>query len=54
MITRSRAAVALLMLAFTGAASSAIQYTYDDLSRLTKVQYDDGRSITYTYDAAGT
>jgi YD repeat-containing protein len=28
-------------------------YTYDDLNRLTKVVYDNGQQITYTYDAAG-
>lgn len=32
---------------------AATQYTYDELNRLTKVVYDDGRSITYAYDAAG-
>ncbi len=35
------------------AAQAATQYTYDALNRLTKVVYDDGRSISYTYDAAG-
>lgn len=35
------------------AAQAATQYTYDALNRLTKVIYDDGRSISYTYDAAG-
>lgn len=34
-------------------ASAATQFTYDDLNRLTKVQYDDGRSISYAYDPAG-
>jgi YD repeat-containing protein len=31
----------------------AIQYTYDDLNRLTRVAYDNGGRITYSYDAAG-
>lgn len=32
----------------------AVQYTYDSLSRLTSVNYDNGQTIiTYTYDAAG-
>lgn len=51
MNTRSRVITALL-LTLSGAASPAIQYTYDDLNRLTRVQYEDGRSIQYTYDAA--
>ena len=28
-------------------------YTYDSLNRLKKVDYGNGKSITYTYDAAG-
>ena len=32
---------------------AATSYTYDELNRLTKVTYDDGRSISYAYDAAG-
>lgn len=35
------------------ACHAATQYTYDALNRLTKVVYDDGRSIEYRYDAAG-
>lgn len=32
----------------------AVQYTYDSLSRLTAVNYNNGQTIiTYTYDAAG-
>lgn len=31
----------------------AENYTYDTAGRLTSVTYDDGSSITYTYDAAG-
>jgi YD repeat-containing protein len=31
----------------------AIQYTYDPLSRLTHVDYGNGQTIAYTYDAAG-
>ena len=29
------------------------QYTYDNLNRLTQVQYDDGTTIQYAYDAVG-
>lgn len=31
----------------------AIHYTYDDLNRLTGVTYDNGASISYSYDPAG-
>ena len=34
-------------------ALAATSYTYDELNRLTKVVYDDGRNISYTYDGAG-
>lgn len=46
-------AIGVLLCGAVTSASAATQYTYDDLNRLTKVQYDDGRSITYTYDPAG-
>jgi YD repeat-containing protein len=29
------------------------QYVYDELNRLRQVIYEDGRRVTYTYDAAG-
>lgn len=32
---------------------SAASYTYDELNRLTKVTYEDGAIVSYTYDAAG-
>jgi len=35
------------------AQSVAIQYTYDNLNRLVRVEYDNGATIDYTYDAAG-
>jgi YD repeat-containing protein len=41
-----------LLPAAPGLAGSA-QYTYDSLNRLTQVQYDDGTTIQYTYDAVG-
>ena len=28
-------------------------YVYDELNRLIQVLYEDGRQVTYTYDAAG-
>jgi len=36
----------------SGIAGTA-QYTYDNLNRLVQVQYDDGTTIQYSYDAAG-
>jgi YD repeat-containing protein len=35
------------------AYAGSVTYTYDDLNRLTKAEYEDGRVIQYTYDAAG-
>jgi YD repeat-containing protein len=35
------------------AASGSVSYVYDDLGRLVEVVYDDGTTITYTYDAVG-
>ena len=32
--------------------AAAIQYSYDSLSRITRVAYPDGTTIAYTYDAA--
>ena len=37
----------------TIAKSAVVTYTYDNLNRLTNVEYDDGTTIAYTYDAAG-
>ncbi|WP_295446919.1 thrombospondin type 3 repeat-containing protein [uncultured Thiodictyon sp.] len=33
--------------------AATISYQYDALNRLVQVAYSDGRSIAYTYDAAG-
>jgi YD repeat-containing protein len=38
---------------FITGVGHAITYTYDDLSQLIKVEYDDGSKIEYTYDKAG-
>ena len=49
-----RAAVALLFaLAGLGVHAEAQTYRYDDLGRLTRIQYADGTSIGYAYDANG-
>jgi len=37
----------------TPALAGTAQYTYDSLNRLTQVQFDDGTTIRYAYDAAG-
>lgn len=48
---------ALVVMLVTSNALSAlagtVAYTYDDLNRLTKVQYQNGSAIFYEYDAAG-
>lgn len=33
--------------------SSADTYEYDNLNRLIRIVYDDGKVVTYSYDAAG-
>ena len=33
--------------------SHAVTFVYDDLNRLSQVDFGDGRVIEYTYDAAG-
>jgi YD repeat-containing protein len=43
----------LLVLIASTRAAPADDYTYDALQRLIRVDYDDGASIVYTYDAAG-
>jgi YD repeat-containing protein len=46
---------ASVAVALTVAAAPALSksYEYDALGRMTKVTYDDGSYIIYTYDAAG-
>lgn len=53
MNTFVRSLLGLLLAASTAVSLAATVYTYDELNRLTKVVYDDGRSISYSYDAAG-
>jgi YD repeat-containing protein len=38
---------------YTYVLATTAQYTYDNLNRLIKVQYDNGTVIQYTYDAVG-
>ena len=42
--------LAIFILASSG---SAIQYTYDNMNRLLRVEYDNGSAIEYYYDGAG-
>jgi YD repeat-containing protein len=46
-------AVFFCLLWVTPVLADVAQYTYDNLNRLIQVQYEDGTSIQYTYDAAG-
>lgn len=44
----------MLCLVFSNAISVAAEtYTYDELNRITSVEYEDGQKIEYTYDDAG-
>ena len=46
-------AVFLCLILVTSVLGGTAQYTYDNLNRLIQVQYEDGTTIQYTYDAAG-
>ena len=50
-IVRNTVLTALLLVPVTALAET---YTYDAQGRLTRVTYDDGSFISYTYDANGT
>lgn len=47
------ALVACLGLVGPSFANGKVRYEYDRLDRLTRVEYPDGTTIEYTYDAAG-
>ena len=47
------ATAAALFVSAPTIASAATTYTYDTLGRLSSVTYDNGKTIVYTYDAAG-
>lgn len=48
-----KASIAILLAAaFTGHAAH-VTYAYDELNRLVRVDYGDGRAIAYTYDKNG-
>ncbi len=41
------------MLGGSAIYAGSANYTYDNLGRVTKVTYSNGKSVTYSYDAAG-
>ena len=43
----------LVFIAFVSVARAGVTYTYDTLGRLSLATYDNGKTITYTYDPAG-
>jgi YD repeat-containing protein len=45
--------IIIYLLLTTPVLPNTAQYTYDNLNRLVQVQYDDGTTIQYAYDAAG-
>lgn len=48
------AGIAILFFASVIAAKAgSITYVHDDLNRLIRIYYDDGKIIEYTYDNAG-
>ena len=50
---RSRSLLGALALMLAGSCVAATTYSYDSLSRLTGVDYGNGSTISYSYDAAG-
>jgi YD repeat-containing protein len=45
--------VAGVLFSMTNANAAVATYTYDELDRLTRVDYDDGTAIIYVYDQIG-
>lgn len=45
--------LSVIFFAFLSISALANTYTYDNLNRLTSIDYGNGQSISYTYDAAG-
>jgi len=45
--------IACILLSAFASFGAAVNYTYDSLNRLTKVEYGNGSGEAYTYDAAG-
>jgi YD repeat-containing protein len=51
MLKKTLLILIMWLLSFT--SITAIQYTYDNLNRLIRVEYDNGSIIEYQYDGAG-
>ena len=48
------ACLMLLFIFYSQVEATPVSYIYDDLNRITQVNYGDGQQIiTYSYDAAG-
>ena len=45
--------LAMLTIFASQVSADNVTYKYDELNRLSQVTYDDGTTITYTYDEAG-
>ena len=43
----------VVYIALASVAHAGVTYTYDTLGRLSVATYDNGKTITYTYDPAG-
>jgi YD repeat-containing protein len=48
-----RIATLLILAGLASSFADIVNYSYDDAGRLTKVDYGNGQSISYTYDKAG-
>ena len=46
--------VLLFLLISVPAFSASVQYTYDDLNRVARVEYNNGTAVEYTYGDAGS
>jgi YD repeat-containing protein len=49
----SIAIIALIFSSFVPSYSESITYTYDDLNRLIRIDYENGMTVEYTYDEVG-
>ena len=45
--------ISLMVASFNASYAETTNYVYDGLNRLIRVEYEDGKIIEYTYDAAG-
>jgi YD repeat-containing protein len=45
--------ISLMVISFNTSYAETVNYGYDELNRLIQVTYEDGRGVTYIYDASG-